>query len=127
MKELTKRELQVLKILWELKNAFVNEVIDRFPEPKPPYTTVSSIIRILETKGYVDHHAFGKTHQYFPVISRLSYKKETLRNLITDFFDGSLEKVVSLMVEEKELTDEEADEIAALIETYKNREDNATN
>ena len=104
MKELTSRELHILEILWDLKKGFVNDVIDRLNDPKPPYTTVSSIVRILETKGYVSHKAYGKTYEYQPVISRLAYKKFALKNLITGFFDGSLENVVSFMAEEKELS-----------------------
>jgi BlaI family penicillinase repressor len=121
MKELTKRELNVLEILWDIKKGFVNDIIAKLPDPKPPYTTVSSIVRILESKGYVDHKSYGNTHEYKPTISRLKYKKSALKNLISNYFGGSLENVVSFMVKENELTQEEANEIAALIEDYKNK------
>ena len=78
MKELTQRELTTLEILWEIEKGFVNDVLDMYPEPKPPYTTISSIIRILETKGYVSHKAYGKTHEYFPIVSRIKYKSRML-------------------------------------------------
>ena len=120
MKELTQRELEVLEILWNLERGFVNDVIDQFPDPKPPYTTISSIIRILENKGYVSHKSYGKTHEYSPTVSRAKYKKGLLKNLVSHFFEGSFENMVSFMTNEKELTEKEAAEIATLIEKYKN-------
>ena len=122
MKELTSRELHILEILWELQRGFVNDISDRLDDPKPPYTTVTSIVRILETKGYVSHKAYGKTHEYQPVISKLAYKKFALKSLITGFFDGSLENVVSFMAEEKELSQNEINELSNLIDHYKNKE-----
>ena len=121
MKELTKRELNVLEILWELKQGFVNDVIHKMPDPKPPYTTVSSIIRILETKGYVSHKTYGNTYEYEPIISNLRYKKFALKNLISKYFDGSLENVVSFIMKENELSDEEVNEISELIDQYKKK------
>ncbi len=121
MKELTKRELNILEILWELKRGFVNDVIDKIQDPKPPYTTVSSIIRILESKGYVTHKVYGNTYEYRPVISKLKYKKFVLKDLISNYFDGSLENVVSFMVNEKELSNEEVNELSELIDHYKNQ------
>jgi BlaI family transcriptional regulator, penicillinase repressor len=122
MKELTERELSVLEILWEIQSGFVNDVLDKFPDPKPPYTTVSSIIRILESKGYVSHKAYGKTHEYMPTISRVKYKKNLLKNVVSQFFEGSLEKVVSFMASENELSEQEANEIAELIENFKSKQ-----
>ncbi len=121
MKELTKRELNILEILWGLKKGFVNDVINKMQDPKPPYTTVSSIIRILETKGYVSHKTYGNTHEYKPLISKLKYKKYALKNLISNYFDGSLENVVSFMVKENELSDQEVNEISELIDQYKKK------
>ena len=122
MKELTERELAVLEILWDIKKGFVNDVLDKYPDPKPPYTTVSSIIRILEAKGYVSHKAYGKTHEYMPAISRVSYKKNLVKNVVTQFFEGSLDKVVSFMASENELSEKEAEEIAELIENFKSKQ-----
>ena len=121
MKELTKRELNILEILWDMKKGFVNDIIDKLPNPKPPYTTVSSIVRILESKGYVNHKTYGNTHEYKPTISKLKYKKFALKHLISNYFEGSLENVVSFMVKENELSDEEVNEISGLIEDYKNK------
>lgn len=122
MKDLTQRELKVLEILWDLKKGFVNDVLDKFPDPKPPYTTVSSIVRILESKGFITHKAYGKTHEYTPVISKMNYKKHALKNLVSNFFEGSIDKVVSFMADENELSEKEVDEIATLIEQYKKKE-----
>lgn len=121
MIELTKRELNILEILWELKRGFVNDVIEKIEDQKPPYTTISSIIRILETKGYVTHKAYGNTHEYRPVISKLRYKKFALKDLISNYFEGSLENVVSFMVEENELTEKEVNELSELIDHFKNQ------
>ena len=121
MQELTKRELKVLEILWDLKKGFVNDVLGKFPNPKPPYTTVSSIIRILESKGYVAHKAYGNTHEYKPAISKLKYKKFALKSLISQYFDGSLENVVSFMVDEKELSEKDVNEISTMIDHYKKK------
>ncbi|HCX24466.1 MAG: CopY family transcriptional repressor [Flammeovirgaceae bacterium] len=119
MKELTQRELTTLEILWEIEKGFVNDVLDMYPEPKPPYTTISSIIRILETKGYVSHKAYGKTHEYFPIVSRIKYKKYVVKDLVKNFFGGSLNNVVSFMAEEDELSEKEIKEISELIDQYK--------
>ncbi len=119
--ELTKREFNILEILWELKRGFVNDVIEKIKDPKPPYTTISSIIRILETKGYVTHKAFGNTHEYRPIVTKLKYKKFALKDLISNYFEGSLENVVSFMVEENELTEKEVNELSELIDHFKNQ------
>ncbi len=121
MESLTKREERILQVLWKIKKGFVNDVIDQIPSPKPPYTTVSSIIRILENKGYVKHKAYGKTHEYYPAMSKLAYKKFALKNFMADYFEGSLENVVSFMVQEKELSDEELTEISQYIDHLKSK------
>ena len=116
MKKLTEREEHVLQILWELGEGFVKDVIAEFPDPKPPYNTISSIIRILEEKGYVDHKAYGKTHLYFPVVSRKAYRKTVFKKLVSNFFEGSVENVVSHMVNEGELDRDELQKLKTLIE-----------
>ncbi|NBP69320.1 MAG: BlaI/MecI/CopY family transcriptional regulator [Cytophagia bacterium] len=70
LKELTKAEDQVMQILWQIEKGFVKDIIEKMPEPKPAYNTVSTIVRILETKGFVNHNSYGKTHEYFPIISK---------------------------------------------------------
>jgi BlaI family transcriptional regulator, penicillinase repressor len=103
LKELTRAEDQVMQILWKLKKAFVKDIIEEMPEPKPAYNTVSTIIRILETKGFVDHKAYGKTHEYFPIISREKYTKFYLNNMLTGYFNGSFNNLVSFFAKENKL------------------------
>jgi predicted transcriptional regulator len=103
MKELTKAEDQVMHLLWKLEKGFVKDIIDEIPEPKPAYNTVSTIIRILETKGFVGHKAYGKTHEYFPLITKEKYTKFYLNNLIKGYFDGSFQNLVSFFAKENKM------------------------
>lgn len=103
LKELTKAEDQVMQILWKLQRGFVKDVIETMPEPKPAYNTVSTIIRILETKGFVDHKAYGKTHEYFPVITKEKYTKFYLNNMIKGYFNGSFQNLVSFFAKENKM------------------------
>lgn len=103
LKELTKAEDQVMQILWKLQRGFVKDMIEAMPEPKPAYNTVSTIIRILETKGFVDHKAYGKTHEYFPVITKEKYTKFYLNNLIKGYFNGSFQNLVSFFARENKM------------------------
>lgn len=121
IKELTKAEEQIMQVLWDLKKGFVKEVIDQLPEPRPAYNTVSTIIRILETKGFIDHEAFGKSHRYFPLISFEEYKSFATEKLLSGYFDNSVENMFSFFVKEKKLDLKEADEILKLIEKLKNK------
>lgn len=103
LKELTRAEDQVMQLLWKLEKGFVKDLIEKMPEPKPAYNTVSTIIRILETKGFVDHKAYGKTHEYFPIVSRDRYTKFYLNNLIKGYFNGSFENLVSFFAKENKM------------------------
>lgn len=76
MKELTKAEEEIMQVLWKLKQAFVRDILEELPEPKPAYNTVSTIVRILENKGFVGHEAFGKSHQYYPLVAQDKYKRD---------------------------------------------------
>jgi predicted transcriptional regulator len=111
MQELTKAEAQVMQYLWEMKEAFVKDIVQKFPEPKPAYNTVSTIIRILEKKKVVGHKAFGRTFMYFPLISKESYTKSTTNLLVNNYFSGSVENLVSFFVKEKEISAEELEKI----------------
>jgi predicted transcriptional regulator len=122
MNELTKAEEEIMQQLWELKRSYVKEIIERLPEPKPAYTTVSTIVRILETKGFIDHEAFGKTHQYFPKVSKEDYRKFVTDKLMNGYFDNSVEEMVSFFVKEQQINLGEADEILKMIEKFKNNQ-----
>ncbi|UOQ64649.1 BlaI/MecI/CopY family transcriptional regulator [Hymenobacter volaticus] len=104
MEELTKTEERIMQILWKLKKAFVKDIIEQLPdEPKPPYNTISSVVRILERKEYVGFKAYGKTYEYFPLISRAQYRTASFKRLLTQYFDNSPSDLVSFMVEEEKL------------------------
>jgi BlaI family transcriptional regulator, penicillinase repressor len=111
MKELTKAEEQIMQELWLLEKAFVKEIVDKLPEPKPAYNTVSTVIRILEKKGFVDHYAYGKTHQYFPLISKTDYTKSYFRNFLSGYFSNSFQEMVSFFAKEDKMTLSELEEI----------------
>lgn len=111
MKELTRAEEQIMQELWVLEKAFVKDIIDRLPEPRPAYNTVSTIIRILGKKGFVDHYAYGKTHQYFPVISKSEYTKSYFRNFLSGYFSNSFQEMVSFFAKEDKMSLSDLEEI----------------
>jgi len=111
MKELTKAEEQIMQELWTLEKAFVKEIVDKLPEPKPAYNTVSTIIRILEKKGFVDHYAYGKTHQYFPLISKPDYTKSYFKNFLSGYFSNSFQEMVSFFAKEDKMSLSELEEL----------------
>ena len=114
-----------MQILWKIKKGFVNDMIKELPDPKPPYNTISSIVRILESKGFVNYKAYGKSHQYFPVVTKAAYRKFAFKQMISGYFDGSYEKVVSFIVknEENKLTNNEVEELKKLTEVLKKRKE----
>jgi predicted transcriptional regulator len=116
MKELTRAEEQVMQHLWELKKAFVNDIIDKMPEPKPAYNTVSTIIRILEKKGFVGHEAYGKTHQYFPLTSRAEYTKGFMKGFMSRYFSDSYKNMVSFFTKNDKLSVKELEEIITILQ-----------
>ena len=121
MKQLTKAEEQIMQILWTLDEAFVNDIIDKMPEPKPAYNTVSTIVRILEKKGFVDHRAYGKTHQYFPIISKTDYTRSFMKNFMGNYFGSSFREMVSFFAREDKMT---VSEIETLMEDVKKELEN---
>ena len=121
IKELTKAEEQVMQLLWQLKEAIVKEIIGRMPEPKPAYNTVSTVVRVLESKGFIDHKAYGNSHVYFPLISEAQYKKFTFDKMMNNYFSNSYESLVSFIANEKKLDIQQLDELTKLIEDLKNK------
>ncbi len=103
MKQLTKAEEEVMQALWQLKKANVKSVIELFPEPKPAYNTVSTIIRILESKGFVDYEKQGKGHIYFPVVAKESYSNQSINKLVDNYFQGSFKSMVSFFVQKNDV------------------------
>ena len=113
---LTRAEEEVMQILWELEKGMVHEVLEKFPDPKPAYNTVSTIIRILEQKGFVGHKAYGRTHEYFPVISKTAYTKSSFRGFMTNYFDNSYKSLASFFAKEGKLSIRELEEIQKTID-----------
>lgn len=114
MKELTKAEEQVMKALWQIERGVVHDIIAKLPEPKPAYNTVSTIVRILETKEFVSHKAYGKTYEYFPIVAKKDYSKFYLSNFMDGYFGGSFKNLVSFFAEENNLSVNELNELVEL-------------
>jgi len=124
MRELTRAEEQVMQVLWKIRKGFVKDILEHFDEPKPAYNTVSTIVRILQEKGFVNHKAFGRTHEYFPVVSKDDYSKSHLRTFVRDYFSNSFEKMVSFFAKEKGLSMKEMEEIMKMMESEVKKQKN---
>ncbi|MGE5458238.1 MAG: BlaI/MecI/CopY family transcriptional regulator [Methanococcaceae archaeon] len=116
IKEMTKAEEQIMQIIWKLDKCFVNDIIAQLPEPKPAYTTVSTIVRILEKKGFVDHKAFGNTHEYYALITKEKYTKEYLKGFLKGYFSNSYSNMVSFFSRNEDLDVKEMEEIMQILE-----------
>lgn len=111
MKELTKAEEQVIQVMWDQGKITVKEIIDYLSEPKPAYNTVSTIVRILEKKGFVDHEPLGKGYIYFTIISKKEYTRKFLRKFVSNYFDGSFKELVSFFVTENKMNISDVEEM----------------
>ncbi|MEO8885081.1 MAG: BlaI/MecI/CopY family transcriptional regulator [Mucilaginibacter sp.] len=121
IKELTKAEEQVMQLLWQLEEAIVKDILAKMPDPKPAYNTVSTVVRVLEGKGFIDHKAYGNSHVYFPLISEAQYKKFTFDKMMSNYFSNSYESLVSFIADEKKLGIKELNELTQLIDKLKNK------
>lgn len=119
MQKLAKREEQIMQVLWELEKAFVKEIVEAFPAPKPHYNTISTMVRILEDKGFIGHTAFGKTHQYFPVVTKDEYQKTAVGEVLGKYFDNSYSKMVTYFAKEENISEGELEEIIKMIKDKK--------
>ena len=117
MRDLTKAEEQVMQVLWKIKKGFVKDILEHFDDPKPAYNTVSTIVRILQEKGFVTHKAYGRTHEYYPVVTKNEYSKSHLRTFVNDYFSNSFEKMVSFFAKEKSISLQEMEEIMKIMES----------
>lgn len=124
MKQLTKAEEQVMQVLWELKKAYVRDIIERLPNPKPAYNTVSTIIRILERKGFVGYVAYGKAHEYYPLMEKIVYRKKYFKEIFKNYFGNSYQSLASFFTKEQNLSLQELEEMKALIESEIERKSN---
>lgn len=117
MKKLTKKEEEVMKILWKLKKAFVKDIVEKYPDPKPPYNTISSLVRVLQDKGIVGFTQYGNTYEYFPLLTKEEYRKVYMKEIISDYFDNSFSRAVASFIEDEDLDKEEIEEIMKLIKS----------
>jgi predicted transcriptional regulator len=114
VKELTKAEETVMQLLWLLKEALVKDIIELMPDPKPAYNTVSTVVRVLESKGFIDHKPHGNSHIYFPLISAARYRKFTFDKLMSNYFSNSYKSLLSFIANEKKLDIQQLDELTQL-------------
>ncbi len=119
IRSLTRAEEEIMLILWEKGKGFVKDLLQEMPVPKPAYNTVSTIVRILEKKGFVGYTAYGKTHEYYPLISKEAYKKFEMKQLMGNYFENSVTELVSFFVKDKQLDLKELDEIMTIINSRK--------
>lgn len=119
-KPLTKAEEEIMQALWQLEKAFVKDIVDLLPEPKPHYNTVSTIIKILEEKGFADHESLGKANRYFPLVQKDEYSKKSMTQFVGKYFEGSFANMLSFFAKEKDISVKELEEILQLMKEQKN-------
>lgn len=122
MKELTKAEEQVMQYLWMLGKAYLKDIVEQYPEPKPAYTTVSTVVNVLVKKGFIDFDSHGKVREYRPAITKSTYSKHSFRGFFSKFFDNSAKRFASFFTQENELSIEELEEIRQLIDQQINKQ-----
>jgi len=111
-----------MQVLWELEKGMIHDILDRFPDPKPAYNTVSTIVRILEQKGFIGHKAYGRTHEYFPLISKKDYTRTHFRNFVSNYFENSFHSLASFFTKEEKLSIRELEEIKQLMDDEINKQ-----
>ena len=121
-KQLTKAEEQIMQVLWNLKLCNVKEIIEVLPSPKPAYNTVSTIVRILETKNFVSHEQQGKGYKYFPIVKKETYSNQSLHKLVNGYFNGSFKSMVSFFVEKNDVDLDDLETILSQIQESKNQD-----
>lgn len=121
IRDLTKAEEQVMQILWNNEESIVRDMVNQFPDPKPAYNTVSTVLRVLEKKQFVDHKAYGTTYLYFPLVSKKEYSKFQFTNLIKNYFNGSFPKMAAFFAKENNLS---IQELEAMMDMAKDEMEN---
>lgn len=127
MKKLTTAEEDVMQILWKLNKAFIKDILEQIPEPKPPYTTVLSVIRVLEKKEFVSHTQFGNTYEYYPLIAKDDYAGEHFNQFLSGYFNNSFPKMAAFFARENNLTMSELEEIMRLTHQELNQSNTENN
>jgi predicted transcriptional regulator len=121
MVTLTKAEEKIMKILWRIGEGIIKDIIEQYPDPKPPYNSVSTIVRVLVQKEIVGFNAYGNTHQYYPLIEKEEYRKSQLSRLVKDYYNNSLTEVANFFSESKKLDEKDLDEAMKMLEDLKSR------
>jgi BlaI family transcriptional regulator, penicillinase repressor len=117
MVKLAKREEQIMHVFWDMKKAFIRDVIPQLPDPKPHYNSVATIVKILEEKGFLDHETVGNIYCYFPKISREDYQAHAMKDIVSQYFDNSYPRMLAFFAKEQNLSEDELKEILKLIKT----------
>lgn len=120
MNELSQHEESIMRIFWRTERALVRDVLEQLPDPKPPYTTLASSIKLLEKKGYLGHKVYGTTNEYFPLVTQGDYSKKSINRMVNQFFEGSVANFLSFMVKEKKISEKEIQDLQKLIDDYEN-------
>jgi predicted transcriptional regulator len=120
-KRLTKAEEEIMHIIWAKGRVLVSDILDELGEPRPPHSTISSIVRILEKKGFVNHKAYGRTYEYFAAIPKEEYSKHSVKDLIAEYFGGSANRLVSFLVQENDLSLKELGQLMESLEKNKKK------
>lgn len=118
--QLTKAEEQFMQVLWELKEATIKDIVEQLPEPKPAYNTVSTIIRILETKNIVSHRTKGRGYIYYPLIKKTDYTHQSLHKMVDGYFGGSFKSMVSFFIKNNHMDIKDLESILKEIDKQKN-------
>jgi BlaI family transcriptional regulator, penicillinase repressor len=116
MKKLTNAEEEVMQILWKLEKGFIKDILEQMPDPKPPYTTILSVIRVLEKKEFVSHIQYGNTYEYFPLVKKENYAAEHFNQFLSSYFNNSFPKMAAFFARENNLSIKELEEIMRLTE-----------
>lgn len=119
MQELTKAEERIMQILWKIDKGFVKDIIEYFPDPKPPYNTISTIIRIMDQKGIVGHKNYGNSYQYYPLISKEEYTKKFMNKFMKNYFGNSFKKLVHFFSNQYDMDLDEVDKVILMLEDIK--------
>ena len=119
MQKLAKREEQIMQAMWQLGHAFIKEVINEMPDPKPHYNTIATMVKILEDKGFLEHESIGNVFRYYPVISKEQYQQHAMKDIVNQYFDNSYPNMLMFFAKEQKISDAELNEIVNLIKSQK--------
>jgi len=119
MQKLAKREEQIMQAVWQLENAFIKEIINELPDPKPHYNSVATMVKILEDKGFLGHEVIGNIYRYYPVVSKDTYQQHAMKDIVKDHSDNSYPSMPAFFAKEQKISEEELNEIINLIKSQK--------